>query len=849
MIGVTESVRRDRTKRVIKRALVVLAIAFAVAGVAGVGAVVYFVRDGVQHYGELNTAKIDDLPLTTQVYDKNGVKVASLHGAENRIPIDIDILPDHVISAFLAAEDTRFFEHFGIDVKRIMGAAVHDIRTGGLTQGASTITQQLVKLTHLSADKTWTRKLYEAYLAIQLERSYSKPEILTRYLNVVYFGSGAYGLEAAARGYFGASASELSVGQAAFLAGILKSPTYNDPYTHMDNALERRAYVLKTMRDVGMIDEKAYLQANAEKVKLSAQDNGYPFGWYLDRVAYESQQALGISADELLSGGYTIYTSLDPALQSACEEIYTNPDNFPKDASDGTKCESAAAVIDSKTGGIMALIGGREHKSRRAFSRATDARRQPGSSLKPIAVYAPAVERGSVPSTFVDDTPGEFGSWSPRNFNDSYLGLITLRTALAKSQNVSAVRLLESMGVEAAMDSMRRFGMTTTKNDAYLPVSLGSMADGVTPLEMARAYAALSNEGMLPTASAITSIRDAQGGEIWTKNALQTRAVSKETAYIVTDMLRSAALWGTAKPVGLLKFPAAAKTGTVAQAGGTNRDAWTCAYTTGVTVSVWMGFDSPSETHTLPASITGGTMPAKLAASLLSAAYDGVDPKSVADFAMPSTVHAVDIDGWTLDNEHRVVLASGLTPSKYVYREIFTASNMPSAYTDHWIPPQLPAAIAVARGENDLPVISMTAVQDFARYRVFRRQGTAAAVEIAALTGLPGERIQTVDSTVQRGVEYQFYVTAENAESQDAGLNSRTSPSFPITYYVPLESWFEVLPGIRIPLPDAPAPTPVPPESLMPSLPMPSESTPEPVSPEHTPTPSGLSPFGLWLQP
>ena len=335
---------------------------------------------------EFDPEKILGAPETLILYDKDDGELLRLHAAEDRVSISLSEIPQHVRMAFVSAEDARFYEHQGIDLIRIAGAAWEDLKAGSYVQGASTITQQLIKLSHLNADKTISRKLEEAVLAYQMEQQFSKDQILEMYLNYVYFGRGYYGVEAAALGYFGIHASELSSAQAAALAGILKSPTNYAPHLSPENCLRRRNNILSLMCEYGHISEEERDAAIAEPLEiLDAEETTR--GYYVDTALSTATELLNVDMQTLLTGGYRIYTAMDPALQSHCEAIFADGAYFP-----AADCEGAIVIQQAGTGYVAALVGGRNSEQAMAFNRAMRIRRQPGSVIKPVIAYAPALE-------------------------------------------------------------------------------------------------------------------------------------------------------------------------------------------------------------------------------------------------------------------------------------------------------------------------------------------------------------------------------------------------------------------------------------------------------------------------
>ncbi|MEI6102067.1 MAG: transglycosylase domain-containing protein, partial [Eubacteriales bacterium] len=468
--------------------------------------------------------------------------------------------------------------------------------------GASTITQQLVRQMFLITDQTMSRKIQEALISIKMENKYTKDQILEMYLNYVYFGDGAYGIEAAAKTYFGVDAKDLSLPQAATLAGILKSPTNYAPHIDPEKSVYRRDTVLNNMYTYGDISADQANQAKATPLTIVKDEgNTYPYGFYLDMVQDDAQKLLGVSSTELLTSGYNIYTSLDPDMQSFAEQIYQNTANFPANASDGTPVQSALVILDNQTGGILSVIGGREHAGMRVFNRATDSRRQPGSSIKPLIVYAPAIENFNyTPTTFLLDEQETFNGFTPSDAGNNYHGWVTLRDALAHSYNLPAIKVLSTIGVKTGMDYCQRVGIPFTEQDHGLTLALGGLTNGVTPLELASAYAPFTNGGMRTLPVSITKITDKQGNVVYQNTQKKYSVLTPETAYIMTSILESGVTEGTSSKLQTNGIDIAAKTGTSAWNNSDyNKDSWIVAYTSEYTICCWMGFDNTNDTHVL----------------------------------------------------------------------------------------------------------------------------------------------------------------------------------------------------------------------------------------------------------
>ena len=545
--------------------------------------------------------------------DSNGdyQKLTTVKSSENRIWVDGDQIPQHMKDALVAIEDKRFYTHKGVDWFRTAHAALN-MFTGGSTFGGSTITQQLIKNLTQQDDITVQRKLLEIFQALDLEKNYDKDEILEYYLNAVYFGEGCYGVQTAAQTYFGKDAKDLSVAESAAIVGITNLPTYYDPFYSVENNKERQENVLREMYKQGYLNKSEYEAAKSEELEFvrgeNSPDTFNVYSYYeevvLSDVIGDLAEAKGISrnaASQLVhNAGYEIYACIDKDIQAKVDAIYTDPEQLPKSYS-GTKSQlqSAIVIIDQTTGEIKALSGGTGEKTiSYGLNRATGTTRPPGSSIKPIAVYGPAVEYGLIsPSTMVldaDETHVQLAhtSWYPKNSPNTYDGIITITTALQKSKNTVAAQIMDKLTPSASLEFLRsRLGVTSLiDSDAdYAAMALGEPHYGITVREMAQAYTALANDGVFTYSRTYTMVKD-RSGKIILDNQPQTiRAFSQETARTMTYMLNNAATYGTGSESRLINMPVAGKTGTTTS----NRDRWFCGYTPYYTCAVWTGYDTP----------------------------------------------------------------------------------------------------------------------------------------------------------------------------------------------------------------------------------------------------------------
>ncbi|KGA98078.1 penicillin-binding protein 1F [Alkalihalobacillus alcalophilus ATCC 27647 = CGMCC 1.3604] len=536
----------------------------------------------------------------SSIVDQSGDTVSKLY-VENREIISINEIPDHVQNAFVAVEDVRFYDHHGFDIRAIGRALYRDILAGSKAEGGSTITQQLVKNVYLTNEKSWLRKTKEVLIAINLERRYSKEEILSMYLNSIYFGHGTYGIQTAANYYFNKDVAELTVAEGALLASIPKAPYHYSPIIDLERSEQRRNLVLTLMERHDFITAEDAVRQQGKLIELDVQENEeqQAFYTYMDMVLEEANALYGLSNEEILTGGYTIVTPIDSQLQRDSLSIIQDSTNYPDGNDDA---ESAFVLMDSETGGVLAVHGGKEYV-RLGLNRVR-VKRQPGSAFKPLAVYAPALEKSDYnPYTVLNDVEQQFeGGYSPRNAGGVYRGEITMYEALTHSSNVSAVWLLNEIGITHSLDYLQKFGMKV--DERQLGLALGGLDEGVTPLELAKAYRAFAADGKVTEPYFIEAIYDPYGQKIAEHKPKETQVISPQTAWNMTRMLESVVEKGTGT-AGYSKHTLAGKTGTTSfdSVPGAVRDAWFVGYNQEVVGAIWMGYDRTTEDQYL----TGGS--------------------------------------------------------------------------------------------------------------------------------------------------------------------------------------------------------------------------------------------------
>ncbi|WP_029055078.1 transglycosylase domain-containing protein [Sporosarcina ureae] len=542
-------------------------------------------------------------PRSTVIYDPNGEVISKVSNS-NIEGVLIDQIPNTLIEAVISVEDQRFYKHHGINYFTMGRALLENAFKGKIVAGGSTITQQLAKNVFLTQERTYSRKFKELILAKKIERVYSKEEIMERYLNQIYFGDGAWGVQRAAQTYFGKDVSELTLSESATIAGIIKAPSHLSPTKNMEKSVNRRNLVLSLMLREQYISQEEYDEAIGQKLALTdstVPDYKGKYPYYIDRVVDEAVNMYHLTRNEVLSGGLHITTEINPVVQNALEEVYADDSNFPKSTPDQL-LQSASVFLNPKTGGILALVGGRGEYTHGSFNNATDLIRQPGSAFKPLAVYTLALENGYHMSDLLVDEPIDMDGYSPKNFDQNYRGKVTMYDALAQSYNIPAVWLLDQIGIKNGVDAAKRFGISLEKKDRTLGLALGGLNKGTSPLRMAQAFSAFANDGVMEEAHAITEIKDSEGKVLGKWRGKSVQVTDAEVAQQMTYMLQGAVKEGTAKKAQISGIDVAGKTGTTQlpfEGVDGSKDHWFVGYTPDIAGAVWLGYDQTDADHYL----------------------------------------------------------------------------------------------------------------------------------------------------------------------------------------------------------------------------------------------------------
>ncbi len=693
-----------------KRVLTVLGVILGLLALSLAAAFLYFI--GVTRSQRLDPAKLALSESYIAFCDASGNEIAT--GAHEAVLFDD--LPAYVPNAFVSVEDKRFYGHKGFDVKRIGKALLKNISAFSFREGASTISQQLIKNTHLTSEKTVTRKLKEFKLTAMLEKRYTKKQILELYLNSIYFGHSAYGIGDAAHYYFGKKPEELLPAEGALLAALVKSPNRYSPFRDAEACLTRRNFVLKLMREQGYLDEAAYDEACA--APIPARPHPLLRGNSYLSLVYDELETLFPGIRSGTYGAVRVETAYEPALQEKLDGLQADSD-------------LVALVIDAQKDVLRAI-------------RTTVGlpKRPPASTIKPLLVYGPAIEENLLsPATPVLDAKTNFGGYRPDDASGATGQYLSARYALSHSVNIPAVKILNALGVERGAAYLRRMGLDVDREDRTLALALGGMREGFDLKSLADGYAALANGGTYAASGTIVRVTNRKGDTLYERTPFKTKVFSEETSFLVTDMLKTAATEGTARKLKSLPFAVAAKTGTNEGARG-NLDAYTMAYTTEDVVAVWMGNADNS-----PVNASGGGLPANAAKDILAFLYKNSYP---SDFAVPSNAVRLAYDKETYEKEHRIVRADPAAPLLTDPEDYFKTSAVPTEQCMRFSRPTIALpSISVKNGTVNI-VLCQTEYYDY----IVKRENRGHIATIYS-----GSYCECIcDNSVEAGESYRYTV-------------------------------------------------------------------------------------------
>lgn len=635
---------------------------------------------------------------------------------------DLSDMPEFTANAFIAIEDKRFYKHGGTDVKALFRATLNNVKTASFKEGASTISQQLIKNTHLSNEKTLKRKLIEIKLSRKLEKKYDKAEILEKYLNTIYFGENCYGITRAAKTYFDKTPAELSVNESAALAGIIKAPSVYSPFINEEKCNQRKNVVLKAMYEQDYITKAEFDVLKNENVSVTEQKNArYDFLCLAKKEIRDF-----VNANAYKAKRFTVYTTLNSKIQNAIEGTFL--------------------IEEDRNGAIIAL-----DKNNRVAAYVSDVKEQKrnlGSTIKPLLVYAPAIEENVVYScTKIKDEKTDFNGYSPSNFNDKYYGNVTVKEAIAKSLNVCAVKTLNFTGIEKSLSYLKKTNLEITEKDDSLCLALGSTYKGATLKEISAAYGVFKNDGKFFAPTCITKITDEKGNVLYAEKQKSTSVFSAGTSNVINNALEECVKSGTAKKLSFIDVPLCAKTGTAGNEKG-NTDAYCISYNGEYTLGVWAG---AKENSLMSNEITGGTVPAETSRKIWSTIYEN-DSSPSLDFNNGVTFEY--IDKLSYDKEDKVILADDNAPERFKKKEIFSLNNVPKEKSSYFSSPTIEKPKIQVNNDKILISLCQTELLDCVINR--SENGIKTTVYDSVLNG---KKNSVTDDTLAQGLEYSYYIT------------------------------------------------------------------------------------------
>ncbi len=739
-------------KKFIKWFMILIIISLALA-LTGLGLYISSIYVNAKSM-EINEDVLTSSALTLNIFDLDNRPIKE-DNEINHSYAKIETLNPYTKEAFISIEDKVFYQHHGVNYKRIAKAGLNNLKSHSLKEGASTITQQLIKNTQLSSEKTYDRKIKEIALAQKIEKMYDKDQILEYYLNVIYFGNNCYGIESASNYYFSKSAKELSLDESCILAGMIKSPAKYSPIKNSENCLKRRNLVLKEMKKDGKITIDEYTLAKEKKLNLNLnQDKINRLNSYSQASIDEAEKILGIPARQIALAGYKIYTYQDKEKQQALLDAIQSQE---------ISSDSAGIIIDNEKGAITAYVGDSCYKI-------LDAKRQPGSCIKPVLVYAPALNEDIIyPCTQILDEKITISDYTPKNVGNLYRGYVSSREALSKSINIPAVKVLSYVGIDKAKIYAQQMGINFDEKDDSYTIALGGMTYGVNLAELAGSYTTFANNGYYKQPKFISFITDKNNKLVYINKTQSEKILREDSAYLLTDMLKTCAKSGTAKKLSDLNLDIASKTGTVGKSNSKlNLDAWNISYTKAQTVGIWLG-----NLDNTPISYAGGNQPTQIVKK-----YFEIMPDN-STFDRPNSIVEKRIDAITLDETHVVSLANSFTPDRYTQTELFSSFNLPSDVSNKFV--QVEKVKVSSHVEKGMAILEFDA-KDYESYDIIVQGQT-----INQIIGKNGKQTLTIpltDSKQDIIIENYYTLSPENKESQKLSFVKKEKQNTSNKWYI-----------------------------------------------------------------
>lgn len=678
-----------------------------------------------------------------EIFDDNNNLLSNYNNAESLVKLEE--LPNFVPASFISIEDKSFYNHNGINYKRMAKALLNNIKSMSAKEGASTISQQLIKNIYLSSDKTIERKIKEILLTKKMEKQFSKEQILETYLNIIYFGNNSYGIESASKNYFNKKAKDLTISESAMLAGMIKSPKLYSPIFNKENCYKRRNLVLKEMLKNNKITQQQYDNAIKEEIVINTNNFNLK-NFYEQASLQEASKILNLSEKEIATNGYKIFTYLNLDDQNTLQKAILNNDYYHKNRN-GNIADSAGIIINNENGGITAFAG-------KSIYDIVNMKRMPGSTIKPILVYAKALEDGIInPSTPILDEETNFSGYKPHNVSNKYYGWISTRKTIEKSLNVPAIKIMQYTGINKCKKMAESCGITFDKLDNNYSIALGAITNGLTLKQTANSFLALPNEGYFINASFIRKICDKNGTLLYENPCHKTKVMSEETAYLLTDMLKSSTKVGTSSRLKDIEYEIAGKTGTVGiKNTNFNSDAWSVAYTKSKTCGIWLGNSTNKDEFKLEGCNNGGTF----ATSIVKDVFNNLKlDKTKEKFKKPNNVEEIEIDLLELTNNHTIKLADENYPEIFKEKILINKKYKPTEVGSSFSELSL-IKFDVCLVKNQ-PKLSFNALPQ-CEYKIFRieEDKTTLLKTIKNEKGL----VEYIDKLAMPDSQYEYYVKA-----------------------------------------------------------------------------------------
>lgn len=734
-------------KKVLKKILFGTFIICLIIGIILLAITSIYITNAIKSVKCIDVSLGDVETISTTIYSEGGEEI-NLNEAYSSNYISLDDINEDTINAFLSIEDKAFYKHNGINLKRIVKASLNNLKAKSFKEGASTITQQLVKNRYLSNEKTIDRKIKEAYLAIKLENTESKDKILETYLNTIYYGNGAYGIYDASKKFFDKEPKDLTLSEGCVLAGVIKSPNNYSPINNLDNCIKRRNLILREMLEDKSISEEEYRSAIEEEIIITDESciSSNNIDLYNKFVIDEAMCILNKSKQNIIFGGYKIYTYQDSNLQKILDDKINDDKYYPVN-SFGNIAESLSMIIENDSYTVSAVAG-------RSKYNLVGINRQPGSLIKPIFSYAPAIEEKTIyPITQVLDEETNFNGYVPRNVGNKYYGYVSIKDAIAKSLNVPAVKVCKDIGIEKCKEYAKKVGIEFSDQDNGYALALGGMTEGVTLKDITDSYSVFSNSGNYVKSRFISKIIDKNNLVIYDSKMTETSVYSEDTSSLMTNTLMYSTKNGTSKKLENLTYNVAGKTGTVAvKDTNLNTDAYSLAYTNDHTMSVWFGNYTMKDEFNLEGSNNGGTYATQIIADTFNEIYRDRKP---ANFEKPKTVVDCIIDGKTLEEDHIVVLGNNV-PERYQVRELFSINNLPKNSSSKFNKIN-PFNITVTPLKNSIKIsFDCSDYIDYKIYRSYRNN-----IELLNTVKNKNGLYEYIDVTAEPNLNYSYYVECE----------------------------------------------------------------------------------------